>query len=72
MGGGVVFRKFNGFWNGFVSAFQLFPTRGCTPPPPYPSDAEAIRGDWEEVGDYLHYAIKSEIPVSKNKKAPKR
>ena len=38
-----MFQVPRGFWNGFVSVFQLFSTRGYTPPPPRPSDAEGIR-----------------------------
>ena len=52
-----MFRVSHAFGLGFLSAFQLFPTRGYTPPPPPPSDYEAIRGDWEEVGGFLYSAM---------------
>ncbi len=56
----------HGFWNGFLSAFQLFPTqRPYIPLLPHKSDEEAIRDDWRAVGGYLYKAM-GQIPPGDN------
>lgn len=61
-----MFRIPRGFWNGFLSAFQLFPTRGYTPPPPRPSDAEAIHGYWRRVGGYMSHAMNNDPEIKRH------
>jgi hypothetical protein len=59
--------KFNSeaFWDGGLSAFNLFPVRYHTPLPPVEvdSDEDAIRKDWEEVGNYLSWAMGEHVPL---------
>jgi hypothetical protein len=52
-------RNSQAFWDGWLSAFNLFPVRRCPPPHQVEveSDEEALRKIWEEIGKDLAWAM---------------
>lgn len=56
--------RWSAFWRGFRSLTIFPPERPRKPLPRPVSDAEAIRGDWEQVGKDLRNAMAKEQEAS--------